>query len=352
MKLKLNLKSVSLTEASKRAFMTNREKKLKKMLIDLLRDDGKGHHYLKYAERLKKFDVNIVSKKASSNFTAAVAFDTGIIYIGEGFLEDPSLFFQLSVLIRHELAHSLLMHQIRMMNHIGKDDWAHLKNSVIIQDLINIIADDEISNKKYSADDKRIVRNMILNGKVIGGLVTEDHRSGWKNLSIEEMYNSLSREIDTIKNYLVKNKHWAFDEQDYITKEILKTFIYTDINSDSILKGPIEKFTQQGCLLKGKKMRSDWVNIIKTIYDEFIEHDYKDDVVEYLLKKVATSSPIERIDLFDNKKLIIVSPEEKYITVETLKKFKSEYYEWFSKVEKVLKKYNKDDLISVLSVVQ
>lgn len=38
--------------------------------------------------------------------------------------------------------------------------------------------DDEISNKKYTDEDKEIVRNMWLNGRLIGGLVTEDHRDG------------------------------------------------------------------------------------------------------------------------------------------------------------------------------
>ena len=67
-----------LTEASARHFMTDREKKLKKKLIDLLRDDGKGHRHAKYAERLKKFDINIVPLKAEPMFTAAISFDEGI----------------------------------------------------------------------------------------------------------------------------------------------------------------------------------------------------------------------------------------------------------------------------------
>lgn len=159
-----------------RDFMTDKEVKLKKKLIALLKDDGKGHHHAKYAARLAKFNVNIVpiGKEPS---TAAISFDDGIIYINEGFLRDPNTFFQLNVLMRHELCHNLLMHQIRMMKHITSLPWSHVKMSSSIHELLNIIEDFEISNKKYSAEDKQIVKNMWLNGKLISGLVTEDHRA-------------------------------------------------------------------------------------------------------------------------------------------------------------------------------
>ena len=48
-------------EAAPREVMTKREKALKKKLIALLRDDGKGHRHAKYAERLEDFIIKIVS---------------------------------------------------------------------------------------------------------------------------------------------------------------------------------------------------------------------------------------------------------------------------------------------------
>ena len=102
-------------------FMTPHEIALRKRLEALLKDDGKGHHHAKYAERLSKFDINIVPVKDDPEFTAAISFDEGVIYISEGFLTDKALFFQLNVLMRHELAHNLLMHQIRMMHKLGVD---------------------------------------------------------------------------------------------------------------------------------------------------------------------------------------------------------------------------------------
>ena len=159
-------------------FMTPHEIALRKRLEALLKDDGKGHHHAKYAERLSKFDINIVPVKDDPEFTAAISFDEGVIYISEGFLTDKSLFFQLNVLMRHELAHNLLMHQIRMMHKLGVDVGTKVNQSESLSQLWNVIMDDEISNKKYTDEDKKTVRNMWLNGRLIGGLVTEDHRDG------------------------------------------------------------------------------------------------------------------------------------------------------------------------------
>lgn len=153
-------KRIKLIEADRKVFMTRKEEQLKKRLIALLKDDGKGHHHAKYAARLAEFDINIVPIKRDPMFTAGISFDEGIIYIGEGFLVDPSTFFQLNVLLRHELAHNLLMHQIRMMHKIGDNPYSHIRYSQSLHDLLNIIEDFEISNKKYSAEDKAIVKNM------------------------------------------------------------------------------------------------------------------------------------------------------------------------------------------------
>ena len=110
-----------ILEAQKKEFMSKKEQKLKKRLIELLKDDGKGHRYPKFAKRLEAFDVNIVYLSDDPNFTAAISFDEGKIYISEGFLQNEELFYQLNVLMRHELAHNLMMHQIRMLNKFKKE---------------------------------------------------------------------------------------------------------------------------------------------------------------------------------------------------------------------------------------
>lgn len=142
-----------------KSFMSRREHILKKKLIALLRDDGRGHHHAKYAQCLEPFDINIVPLGQQPE-TAAISFDNGVIYINEGFLVDPSTFYQLSTIIRHELCHNLLMHQIRMIKHLSdRFPKERLKTSMSLQELFNVLMDFEISNLKYSDDDKQIVRN-------------------------------------------------------------------------------------------------------------------------------------------------------------------------------------------------
>ena len=65
-----------------RHFMTDRERKLKKALCQLLID--KGHR--KYAERFWKLDFNIISSKTHPDFTAAISFDDATVFISDGFL--------------------------------------------------------------------------------------------------------------------------------------------------------------------------------------------------------------------------------------------------------------------------
>lgn len=328
--------NTELLEARPREFQDDVEKRLKKKLIALLRDDGKGHHHAKYAERLEKFDIQIVPLKADPSFTAAIAFDHGIIYIGEGFLTDPATFYQLNVLIRHELAHNLLMHQVRMAYKIGEEAHLHMSLSSSLHELQNIIADDEISNRKYSEEDKIVVRNMTLNGRVIGGLVTEDHRKSWINMSIEEMYDQICNEIDEIQKQLHSGKTLddiaMINSDDPITGSILGTYIYSDITSDSIIQDTLKAFIEKGCTVGKKRLRDEFVVIITQIFEELSEKSLDDAEIKNLLIKVATASPIEKIDLFGDKKVVLYSPEEKYIAVETLKKFKSEYAEWYDKV--------------------
>lgn len=147
----------------------------------MLEDDGKGHHHKIFAKRLADFDLNIIDATKDPNFTASMSFEEGKIRISSGFLTgNIDIFRQLSVLLRHEMAHNLMMHQIRMMHKIEEkygEYSSRISMSLSLHNLINIIEDFEISNTRYTAEDKTTVRNMYLNGTLIGGLVTEDHRN-------------------------------------------------------------------------------------------------------------------------------------------------------------------------------
>lgn len=346
--------NINLFEA-KREFMSDEEKRLKKKLIALLRDDGKGHHHAKYADRLEKFDIQIVPLKADPKHTASISFVKGIITIGEGFLTDPATFYQLNVLLRHELAHNLLMHQVRLAYKLGEDKHMHMALSQSLHQLHNIIADDEISNRKYSEEDKIIVRNMTLNGREIGGLVTEDHRKDWINMSIEEMYDKICAEIAEIHEQLLSGRSIsdiARERDDVIGSSIIDTYIYLDLTSASFIPGTLKAFVENGGKLGKGKLRSDFFEIITKVFEELDGKDMTDSEVKKLLKKVADSLPTEPLDLFDNKKVILYTPEEKYIAVETLKKYKSEYTEWFDKVISSLDELSDEEIKELVDMLK
>jgi hypothetical protein len=343
-----------LFEAPRREFKKDEEKRLKKRLVALLRDDGKGHHHAKYAERLELLDVQIVPLRVDPNFTASVSYDEGIVRIGEGFLNDPGTFYQLHVLIRHELAHIFLMHQVRMAYVLDEMHHVRAQFSQALHRLQNIIADDEIANRKYSDEDKIIVQNMELNGRIIGGLVTEDHRKDWVYLSIEEMYYRICEEIEAVNDKLLKG--YSEEEiagDDFISKEILNTYIYTDIDSGSLIKGTLKDFIANGYSLNGLKLRGIFRDIVEQIYNKLDGVILTDKEVRDLLKKIATASPIKKVDLFDDGSVELYTPEEKYIAVEILKKYKSEYAEWYDKVISTLSKdFTEEELRELLSVLE
>lgn len=333
-------------------FMTKREKQLKNQLIKLLKDDGKGNRHAKYADRLSKFDINIVSLKADPEFTAAISFDEGIIFVGEGFLVDPETFHQLSVLMRHELAHNLMMHQLRMIKKLGNERWEGFATSHSLHDLLNTIMDDEISNKKYSKADKEIVRNMWLNGRLISGLVTEDHRESWLDLTLEEMFEKIEEEIGAAhseilsgKGYNISNKNGDIDP---IKASIANTLQYTNINQESIIKGDLKAFIEKGCYIPGEKswyqLAPNYRAIIEKIYNSLTEDAIANDALELLLKDIAKSSPTQVLSLTHptTNQLIVKlrNPEEKSIAMNTLKKFRSEYDEWYNKVFDAVQKLN------------
>ena len=169
----------NLKEAGKE-IQTETEKRLKKKLLALLRNDGKGHHHAKYAARLEDFMVKIVPRAEAPGFVASVSWENVTIYISDGFVtNDPEIFYQLSVLMRHELAHYLLQHDIRMAKYISDkygDEYAeHFKLSNLLHQTCNIVMDLEISNKVYlQNDDKDVVRNLTDGVRFLPGLVTED----------------------------------------------------------------------------------------------------------------------------------------------------------------------------------
>lgn len=167
--------------------MTKEDFAYKQEAIDILREGG----YKTYANLLNLFDVNVTS---DPDIAAAVDINKARILINRGVPREA-----VSTLLRHEILHRWLEHNLRLEQHVGKDKWS--KRSYRDAMLGNIAGDYEISNRSYTDKDKDIVRNLKLSlpdgtRKDFTGLVTELDHPDWANLSIEEMYDKLKEESD------------------------------------------------------------------------------------------------------------------------------------------------------------
>jgi hypothetical protein len=321
-------------------FMTATERQVKKALCKLLID--KGHR--KYAERFWKLDFNIIDSKKHPDFTAAISFDDATVFISDGFLgHGEGIFNQLDVLLRHEMAHNLMMHQIRMMYvfkklHANDPDeaYAHIKYSMSLHSLLNIIEDFEISNKRYSSEDKKIVRNMQLNGEVIGGLVTEDHR-GWDKMSLEAMYDELSKELIRINSEIRSDPYWTpktsyrNNQRMYDTIEVAGSgmsndtkviSMYRDVMRPSGVRAPLDIFIKS-------KTFSKWADIYKklvtTLYDQLknITSDTDKQLLLDVVADISVTSPQEKFEvvhpLTGESICTLYTPEDKMIANDILK---------------------------------
>ena len=326
----------ALLEASDitKHFMTREERAVKRQLCQLLID--RGHR--KYAERFWKLDFNIISSKKHPEFTAAISFDDATVFLSDGFLgSGQGIFNQLDVLLRHEMAHNLMMHQIRMMYvfkklHANDPDEAyeHISYSNTIHELLNIIEDYEISNRRYSSADKDIVRNMQLNGEIIGGLVTEDDR-GWEKMSLEQMYKELSKELIKINSDIRSDPYWRPRTHIKHNQSVLDNIdvsaaraigLYRNVMKPSGIKAPIDVFMKSKVY---KKWPEAFQKLVKTIYDEF--KDFTSDADKQLLLDIVTdisvTSPQETFKVTNpkNKKVVstLYTPENKLIVCDILK---------------------------------
>jgi len=323
-----------------RHFMTDRERKVKKALCQLLID--KGHR--KYAERFWKLDFNIIDSKKHPDFTAAISFDEATVFISDGFLgSGQGIFNQLDVLLRHEMAHNLMMHQIRMMHvfkklhaHDPEEAYEHIRYSASLHNILNIIEDFEISNKRYSSEDKKIVRTMQLNGRVIGGLVTEDHR-GWDKLPLEAMYDELSKDLIRINSEIRSDPYWqpksriennqrVYDPIEMTgsgaVEETRVISIYKNAMRPSSIKAPLDIFIKSKTFDKWAKI---YKKLVTTLYDRLkdLTSDAEKALLLDIVNEISVTSPNEKFDVLHpvdgDVVCILYTPEDKMIANDVLK---------------------------------
>lgn len=326
-------KALLESSAIVRHFMTDRERKVKKALCQLLID--RGHR--KYAERFWKLDFNIIDSKKHPEFTAAISFDEATVFISDGFLgSGQGIFNQLEVLLRHELAHNLMMHQIRLMYVFKKlhakdpdEAYDHIKSSASLHELLNYIEDFEISNKRYTSADKKIVRTMQLNGKVIGGLVTEDHRSGWETLSLEAMYDEISKELIQINSSIRSNPLWLPARDDdpkqvdlFKAKGYELVKAYSDFMRPSGIKAPIDIFIKSKTFSQYAPVFQKLVIKIYEALKDLQTNDEKQGILK-LVEEISLTSPQETFKVYNPNTGEIIctlyTPEDKMLASDVLK---------------------------------
>ena len=204
--------------------MTKEEQFAKQLIMTRLSEQG----YPTYARLLNEFDLNLTE---NPNVIAFMEPATGRIVVNRG-LEET----QVSVIIRHEILHSFLKHELRLLQKLARDkgiDYdsladteldeltSELKNILYSNDDFNIAADYEISNLGYTDADKDAVRQININGQILSGLVTEDQHPDWVDYSVEDMYQELTK--------LRKKDQGKLDDSTHFGNLIDKT-TFVDLN--------------------------------------------------------------------------------------------------------------------------
>lgn len=195
--------------------MTKEEKFAKQYIQTKLAKEG----YPTYASLLGFFDLNL------TNNPQVVAFmepSKGRIVVNRGLDDD-----QVSVVIRHEILHHYLQHEDRLLKKLSIEsglDYEQLTD-IELDDLkhvlygntdFNMAGDYEISNLAYTDADKRVIRQINLNGQILSGLVTEDDHPEWVELSVEEMYDELKKFRQQRANEPPKYFGYLFDDTTFV----------------------------------------------------------------------------------------------------------------------------------------
>lgn len=139
--------------------MTARERTAKTDLLWVLAKEG----YKAYANILKEFDLNLTD---DPNVVGYTQIDKGRIVVNQNLRLN-----QVSMVVRHEILHNFLEHEKRLLKHLAHQanldydtladtDFKKLQNQLYSNQIFNIAADYEISNRGYTEKDKQTVQNL------------------------------------------------------------------------------------------------------------------------------------------------------------------------------------------------
>lgn len=310
----------NLLEAE-RNFMLPREEAYKKRFIQMLKNkDGKWGPYkhAQYAKRLAKYNLYIVPLTDDPYYTASLNFEDCSIRVGEGLLRDEKYFYQLNTVIRHELAHKLLMHQFRLLKKLGKEMYDRLAKSPAFHGLFNTLADYEISNRKYTEEDKEIMRKLYVTDKYVQCLVTEDSRAEWssKSITLEQMFDFATKELEQLKkalaNELKQDEMEKINPNDHTTATEMQLLVYKEKTKPSFIWLPLDRFFVKDRV--ARNMSGTFKELIVTTYNNYKDED--ESTIKKLIDEVAATDLMEPALINDKK---YWWPEEKFLIVSTLK---------------------------------
>lgn len=188
--------------------MTREERATQIDLANRLGEQG----YATYAKLFMLFDLRLTSDPRYIGF-----MEPGKARITLNRTLEPH---QMLLTIRHEILHEYLTHEMRLLDHIAEKnpdldaDEVSLKEILYKDDVFNIAADYEISNRGYTEQDKNDIRHIKFNGQIVSGLVTEDKHPDWINMTVEEMYDLLRDERDQAQQDAQQNQQDSQEQQD------------------------------------------------------------------------------------------------------------------------------------------
>ena len=396
-------------------YMLRSEASAKNMLIRFLKDDGRGHRHAKFAERFKAFSFKFVSERYAQQRTggsamAWIEFESRTVFIRKDFLNPipeelggtRRVYDQLSVILRHELIHSLLCHQIRMMTKYKQthgDEMADaMSKDASLQELDNVLMDWEISDRGYDRNDANIIKRLLLNGEEISCLVVAIDHPDWVRMSLEEMYDELIKhinELNTSLNNILKaavttDKGLSPAEADALKYQInhlpdgeldprimrAKMRYAVNKHTPSSLMLPVYEFIKTNFFKRLKEGFPNLAKIILKISDSYkkeidrvgdkkaVDKQIHDKYYDAAVDAIINSSVAEAVEITDpiTGEIIgkINSPEEKKLMVDVLKEcagltvWLDPYEQWFKYMDEFKREdlYSIDDLQKALDALQ
>lgn len=227
---------------------------VKQEIISLLKDQGYGSFARRFAA-MPFVLTDAVEVAAINPITQEIMLNPNMLNVKGIYDDEDRMWEQISVLMRHELLHFLMQHEIRFRDHLRETDPEFEKSYRMysIHDCANRAMDYDISKYGYDEHDKQIVRTMTQNSRVIGGLILEDEgiaHPDWLDKDMEELYELIKKQLDEKKQQMQQNatltiKQDLSKSQEYVDmyNKIIATYNDSTAFPDAMLNQIIQNLS-------------------------------------------------------------------------------------------------------------